>query len=233
MSNDAIRVIIFDAVGTLIHPDPPATDVYAVVGRRFGSRLDPATIKGRFRNAFRRQEDLDRDHGYRTDNEREVRRWRTIVAEVLDDVSDNAACFQALFEHFARPQAWTCAADTEPVLNALFGRGYRLGLASNFDKRLHGVVDGLPELRPLGYRVVSAEIGWRKPHLRFFQKVCEVAEVAPEQILVVGDDQANDYEGAAAAGLSAVLYDPHGDRPNGIRGLRELLTLVPPKPRPG
>jgi putative hydrolase of the HAD superfamily len=95
-------------------------------------------------------------------------------------------------------------------------------------------VDGLPELRPLRYRVVSAEVGWRKPHPRFFQKACEVAEVAPEQILVVGDDQTNDYEGAAAAGLSAVLYDPHGDHGGGatirIGRLPELLTLVPPVP---
>ena len=68
---------------------------------------------------------------------------------------------------------------------------------------------------------------------RFFQKACEIAEVTPQRILVVGDDPTNDYEGAVTAGLSAVLYDPRGDQPNGIRGLRELLTFVPPVPRPG
>ena len=52
MAIDAIRVIFFDAVGTLIHPDPPATDVYGAVGCRFGSRLDAAAIKERFRTAF-------------------------------------------------------------------------------------------------------------------------------------------------------------------------------------
>jgi putative hydrolase of the HAD superfamily len=231
--SDAIRVVFFDAVGTLIHPDPSAIDVYSEVGQRFGSRLDRATIKDRFRIAFRRQEAYDRDHGYRTDNEREMQRWRSIVAEVLDDVTDSDACFQTLFDHFARPDAWRCAADTRLVLGALAEHGYRLGLASNYDKRLHCVADGLPSLQPLRHRVISAEVGFCKPAARFFQKVCETAEAAPQQILVVGDDLANDYGGAIAAGLSAVLYDPsgvHGDAAKvRIGRLCDLLTVLAPQ----
>jgi putative hydrolase of the HAD superfamily len=230
--SDAIRVVFFDAVGTLLHPDPSAIDVYSEVGRRFGCRLDTATIKDRFRTAFRRQEDYDRDHGYRTDNAREMQRWRAIVAEVLDDVTDSEACFQTLFDHFARPDAWRCAADTGPVLGALAEQGYRLGLASNYDKRLHSVADGLPSLQPLRPRVISAEVGFCKPAARFFQKVCESADAAPHQILVVGDDLANDYEGAIAAGLSAVLCDPSGAHRDAVIArigqLGELLTLLAP-----
>ena len=33
------RAVFFDAVGTLLHPDPSAAEVYAGVGRRYGSRL--------------------------------------------------------------------------------------------------------------------------------------------------------------------------------------------------
>src|SRR5437660_2707613 len=50
-----VRAVFFDAVGTLLHPEPPAGAVYAVLGRRFGSRLDPGAVAGRFRTAFRRQ----------------------------------------------------------------------------------------------------------------------------------------------------------------------------------
>src|SRR6516165_6186388 len=162
LSENPIRAVFFDAVGTLIHPQPPPADVYAAVGRCFGSRLDAAAVGPRFRAAFRRQEEQDRELGYRTDDAREVRRWRTIVGEVLDDVTDPDACFWALFEHFARPGAWRCAPDAGPVLRALAAARYPLGLASNYDKRLHAVADGLPELRPLGYRVISAEVGFCK-----------------------------------------------------------------------
>jgi putative hydrolase of the HAD superfamily len=227
---NTIRAVFFDAVGTLIHPQPPAIDVYAAVGRRFGSRLDAATIAPRFRAAFHRQEDHDRAQGYRTDNEREVQRWRSIVAEVLDDVTNSRACFQTLFEHFAGPEAWHCASDTEPALRALAEEGYRLGVASNYDKRLHCVAEGIAQLRPLRHRVISAEVGFCKPDARFFQKVCEVADTAPHQILVVGDDFANDYQGAVAAGLSAVLYDSNGAHGDGamvrIGRLGELPTLL-------
>jgi putative hydrolase of the HAD superfamily len=235
LSEKPIRAVFFDAVGTLIHPEPSAADVYAAVGRRYGSRLDATTIAPRFRAAFRRREELDRRHGYRTDDEREVQRWKSIVAEVLDDVTDPEGCFQMLFEHFARPDAWRCAPETGSDLRALAEVGCCLGLASNYDKRLHPVVDGLAELRPLRYRVISAEVGFCKPHPCFFQKVCELADAGPEHILVVGDDFANDYQGAVAAGMSAVLYDPKGayqDRATvRIGSLSELATLVPSVPQ--
>ena len=237
MQTDGIRVLFFDAVGTLIHPEPSAVAVYAAVGRSFGSRCDATTIKDRFRKAFRRQEDHDRAHGNRTNNEREVARWRTIVAEVLDDVTDAEACFQTLFEHFARPDAWRCTPDAASALRHLGERGYRLGLASNFDRRLHAVADALPELHALRLRVISAEVGWRKPAAKFFQKLCDAADVPPQQILVVGDDFANDYEGAVASGLAAVLYDPRDDHHGGsavrVGALSELLALLPPVYRPG
>ncbi len=43
------RALFFDAVGTLIHPDPSAPAVYAAVARRYGSALDMDTITDRFR----------------------------------------------------------------------------------------------------------------------------------------------------------------------------------------
>jgi putative hydrolase of the HAD superfamily len=206
----APRVIFFDAVGTLIHPDPPAPAVYMAVGRRHGSRLDSATVTARFRTAFRRQEELDFAAGLRTNEPRELTRWRAIVAEVLDDVDDPDACFHELYTHFAQPQAWRCEPETEEVLAALAARGYRLGLASNFDSRLCGLVEGLPQLRPIEYLVVSSLIGWRKPAREFFEVMCKTVSLPPEQVLYVGDDPVNDYEGGRAAGLPVLLLDPHG-----------------------
>ncbi len=56
----AIRAVFFDAVGTLIHPEPSAAKVYGEIGRRFGSRYSAAAIATRFVAAFRKQEDFDR-----------------------------------------------------------------------------------------------------------------------------------------------------------------------------
>ena len=62
-----VRAVFFDAVGTLITPDPRAPAVYAAVGRLYGSRLDVTVVGDRFRAAFRREERRDRAARWRTD----------------------------------------------------------------------------------------------------------------------------------------------------------------------
>jgi putative hydrolase of the HAD superfamily len=221
-----VRAVFFDAVGTLIHPEPAAGLVYATVGRARGSRLTPGEISARFRSAFAREEQADRKHGLRTEERRETERWRRIVAAVLDDVADIEGCFEELFEHFARPTSWRCDADAARVLGGLARRGCILGMASNYDSRLKRVLAGLPELQPLHHVVISAEVGWRKPAPQFFAALGRVTGLPPEQILFVGDDRRNDYDGALAAGLCAVLFDPKGRAPEvpcRIGRLGELL----------
>ena len=48
-----VRAIFFDAVGTLLFPDPPAAVVYSAIGREFGLDASPVEISHRFRAAFR------------------------------------------------------------------------------------------------------------------------------------------------------------------------------------
>ncbi len=219
-----IRAIFFDAVGTLLHPDPPAGEVYARIGQTFGSGLDPAEIVRRFAVSFARQEALDEADGLHTSAEREVARWRAIVGEVLDDVVRREDCFQALWDHFARPASWRLEAETDAVLRTLAGAGLRLGLASNFDARLHSVQAGFPALNVLHHVVVSAEIGWRKPSPHFFAELTRRTNLLAEEILLVGDDPYNDVAGAQAAGLRGLLFDPRG-QPTEAGTLRCLADL--------
>ena len=203
-----IRAIYFDAVGTLIHPQPSAAEVYLEVGRRYGSPVSRATCLRRFQKAFRKQELIDNERGWTTSENRERQRWRNIVADVLGDVRDPEACFAELYQHFAKPQAWACAPGTEELLEDLKRQGYLLGLASNYDHRLHTVVAGLAPLRAIQHIVISSEVGWRKPASAFFAALCRQAKLPAAEILYVGDDRVNDYDGARAAGLQAVLVDP-------------------------
>ncbi len=229
-----IRAIVFDVVGTLIHPEPPAAQVYAAVGARFGSRLSGEAIVGRFMTAFQREEEADRAAGWRTSEERERQRWRTIVGQVLDDVVDSQACFEELFVYFSRPQAWRLDAEVPALLDQLAARGYTLGLASNYDERLRRVLAGLPVLRLITHRVISSEVGWRKPAAGFFMALGRTMGLPLGKILYIGDDWVNDYEGARAAGLSALLLDPRERSPAGasrIARLPDLLTYLPPQSR--
>jgi len=207
MIADNVRAIFFDAVGTLIHPDPGAAAVYCEVGRRHGSKYDMEQIARRFKTAFQKEEDADRAGGLRTSEERERRRWQSIVAAVLDDVADPEACFEELYEHFSRPNAWQLEPEATRILEELSRRGFVLGMASNYDRRLRSVVAGFPGLSRLQHLVISSEVGWRKPAPEFFAAMCAATGLPAANILYVGDDRANDYQGAIAAGLQALLLD--------------------------
>jgi putative hydrolase of the HAD superfamily len=228
-----IAFIYFDAGGTLLFPNPGVGEVYAVVGRRFGSRLDADELTRRFRVAFRRQEALDAELGWRTDDWRELERWRAIVAEALDDVTDAEACFEALYLHFTKSEAWVCQVEAATVLRELAARGYGLGVASNFDTRLYQIVGGKPELAPIKRVQISAQARWSKPAAGFFAAAAEFAETPPARILFVGDDLRNDYDGARAAGFVARLLDLHGrcERPevDRLAAFADLLPLCPPR----
>ena len=199
--------IFFDAVGTVIHPEPSVGDAYGMIGSRFGSRLAVEEVRCRFARAFKKQEAIDLARGHRTDEERERTRWQEIVAEVLDDVTDQEKCFQSLYDHFARAAAWRCDAQAARVIHELTRAGYRVGLATNFDHRLRAVAAGLPELAEVASLVISSEVGWKKPAASFFSRLCEQESLSPQEVLLVGDDPVNDLAGAQAAGLRALLLD--------------------------
>jgi putative hydrolase of the HAD superfamily len=217
MSADPIRAVFFDAVGTLIHPEPDAATVYAAIGQRFGSRLEIDVVRQTFARACARRDRLDRMNGWRTDEAREVERWRSIVGEVLTDVTDVDACFAALYEHFAQAEKWSCDPAAANVMAELTRCGYLTGIASNFDSRLRRVLRGFSELaiQPL---VLSSEVGWRKPAAGFFDALCQLSQSSPAGVLYVGDDPINDYEGARNAGCQAVLVSP--------RGIEELAHVL-------
>jgi len=202
------QAVLFDAVGTLIHPDPPVARAYSIAGRRFGSFLNESEILARFADAFARQEALDQaDSGDRTNEVREHARWRAIVAEVFDDVRDADGLFELLWDHFADPKHWRMYDDAARAWGALAARGMALGIASNFDARLECVLRGLWPRAAAGRVFISSEIRWRKPSENFFASIAESLSIAPPRLLLVGDDVTNDYHGARAAGWRAVLLD--------------------------
>jgi len=217
-------------VGTLIEPHPSVAVAYAAAGRRFGSSLAEGEIQTRFLAAFRRREAIDAaDTTGRASEAAEQARWRTIVGEVFDDVAEPEALFAALWQHFAEPKHWRLMAGAAEAWRRLGrqrradGRRLVLGVASNFDSRLEALCGGLPPLA--GCQLfISSRLGHRKPKPAFFRAVEARLGLKPEQLLLVGDDLANDYHGALAAGWQAVLLD-RDDRFKGTRRVRNLSEL--------
>lgn len=56
----------------------------------------------------------------------------------------------------------------------------------------------------------SVEFGLRKPHPAIFEHAMRSLVTSPGECLYVGDDEVADFDGAAGAGLPALLVDPLG-----------------------
>jgi putative hydrolase of the HAD superfamily len=224
---DGTRAVFFDAVGTVLHPTPGAPVVYAAAAARYGLPADSGAILDRFREAFRLEEAADERAGWVTSEDRELARWRAIVRATVPGAPDE--CFDELFQHFARPEAWGVPDDAPALFAHLADRGLTLGLASNYDSRLESVLASRPELTPLaGQVVISSRVGVRKPGGGFFERLTHVAGCRPHEAVLVGDDYENDYLGATAAGMQAVLLDTKGRHPEvpaRVASLAELTSL--------
>ncbi|RMG34387.1 MAG: HAD family hydrolase [Planctomycetota bacterium] len=145
-----------------------------------------------------------------TDEGLERRRWRWIVARALALPEDHpafASCFEALWTHFGRPEAWRVFDDVALGLTKLDRTGYALAAASNFDRRLHAVRRGLPELAPLRTVFTSTDLGVRKPSGDFFHRLCRRLRCPPQRVAYVGDDPRDDVAPARRIGMPVIWLD--------------------------
>jgi len=129
-------------------------------------------------------------------------------------------------QHFASPASWQCFADVGPSLSQLASAGYRLAIASNFDRRLHAVCDSLEHLKSIDCRIVSASAGIRKPAPNFYATVIEACNCLPHQILMVGDNREHDVLAPIAAGLNALHLDRSatGGSSDSLMSLNDLVA---------
>jgi putative hydrolase of the HAD superfamily len=225
----SVRVVLFDVVGTLIAPRPAAPEAYQSIGSCYGIQMTNEEAAARFSQAFRHH---TQDSDAPTSEEHERDRWRRIVSEVLPAADDQAeAIFSALWRHFSNAANWAIYDDAEPTWKALRDRGLTVGLASNFDSRLEAICSSIEWLADCRHVYYSSKVGFSKPNRRFFEAIERRLGVCGEQILLVGDDLANDFEGASAAGWKALWLDRRGLakadslRDERIGNLRELPKL--------
>lgn len=130
----------------------------------------------------------------------------------------------ALYDRHRMPTAWRPYPDTESTLKELRRRGVSVAVVSNIGWdirpvfRDHGV-DHLVTAYLLSY-----EQGTQKPDPVLFQTACDRLDLAPDDVLMVGDDPTADG-GAVALGCKVHLVDhlPVDRRPAALAAVLALL----------
>lgn len=195
-----IRAVTFDVGGTLIVPYPSVGAVYADVAHEFGhAEIDPRQVEYQFKDAWLARSDFNYSR----------QAWYGLVRQAYKGqmASVESSLLEAVYERFAQPESWKVQEDVLPALEILASNGFKLGIISNWDERLRPLLERL-KLRPyFDSVVVSCEVGFTKPSPVIFEHAVRNLRVSPDSVVHVGDNIAEDVNGALAAGLAAFLVD--------------------------
>ena len=220
-----LRLISFDAAGTLIHVREPVGETYAAFARRHGISAEPASLIEAFRRLWTTIPSPLRPEGEASpDDDRSW--WHAFAARVFADALGEPVpahlfepMFAAIYQHYAKGEAWAVYDDVLPALEAL-AQDHQLCVLSNFDRRLIAILSDHGLTHYFSNIILSSEVGAAKPHPRMFVTAERLHDALPAHCLHVGDDARCDITGAQQCGWQAFAVE----RPQ--RGLADLVEKV-------
>lgn len=225
-----VRAVFFDVGNTLLYPYPSVPHVVREVLAEAGHVHDLTAIDALMPLVDAYYEDRYReDDSFWRSEEETSSVWvgmYSLLCRRLDIHETAEALAMRVYDEFGDAARWRAYADVAPALVRLRARGCRLGIISNWDMRLSGLLGGLGLGEMLDTVVSSAEVGLHKPDPRIFELACERLGVAPEEAAHVGDHVYADVLGARAVGMTPVLIDRHGIcAPEGEEPITSLEAL--------
>lgn len=219
------RACIFDAGGTLVHPDWPRLSSIAaeVANCAFGTEELSLTFRTILRRVglemqqehFVLPEEMKRPHWTFNYVYRELGVQERICDEVIAKVG-----VSHLQHHL-----W-CVADPSArmVLSELKNRGFILAVISNTeDGRLIDSLTAAGIADVFDLLIDSHIVGCRKPDKAIFQLALDKLGVDAHDAVYIGDSYQIDALGARAAGLRGILLDPFDVYPESVCTRIKLL----------
>ncbi len=241
-----VKVIFFDAAGTLFHVRGSVGDVYLRYAEKYGVSRTEKSLTA-LNAAFHRVFQDAPPPIFAVTEPAELKRcerlwWFDIVHAVFYRVGMFEGFdeyFEEVFEAFADAQHWSLYPETLQVLKDFKTQGMELGIISNFDTRLFHVLRGLGVTELFDTVTISTLAGSVKPSPHIFRVALDKHVVDPEEAIHVGDSLTDDVKGACGARMAGVWLDRgSGGEPKGplprfegyriqtLAGLPELVATL-------
>lgn len=228
---DGVKVIFFDAVGTLFWVRGTVGEIYSRFAFEVGVTVDVQALDQAFIQSFRASPRAEFPNAAATDlPQLEYEWWKAIAHQsfgqigVLEKLGDFEVFFRPLYDHFALADPWIVYPEVHAVLQALQAR-FELGIVSNFDTRLYQVINVLGLADYFSSMTLSTATGVAKPKPEVFQAALAKHDCSPREAMHVGDDWAEDYQGALAAGLQGVWLNRSGQERSAVVEISDLTAL--------
>ena len=206
-----MKAVFFDAAGTLFTVNGSVGATYARFAEKHGKTVTVKDLEAGFRRCFAVAPPMAFPGASPTEVPTlEKHWWKTVVQDVFAPLGSFPAFdayFDELFTFFAQAEAWRLYPETLETLETLKAQDVIVGVISNFDSRLLGLLNGLGIAQFFDSVVVSTQVGAAKPQAGIFTHALAQHGLTPEQAMHVGDSYEMDIEGARGAGLTPVLID--------------------------
>ena len=208
------KVIFLDAVGTLFGVRGSVGEIYSAIAEQAGVITDPELVNQAFYQKFKAASS-PAFPGVPAEQipELEFQWWEAIAKQtfatvgVLEQFTNFSSFFAQLYAYFASSQPWYVYPDVIPALQQWQQQGIELGIISNFDSRLHAVIE-LLELRSYFSSItISSITGSAKPDRQIFLSALNQHHCHPHQAWHIGDSLKEDYYGSKALGIRAFLIE--------------------------
>ena len=231
----ATRAILYDAGRTLLRPRPEASDIWDFLSRQLGidlARKRKLPDVGHFFYARLGQDGL----GAYDSDARARSFWSEYYAEALLDAGvdlpreELISAGNAVYDWYQQPEQWEPYPEVPEALRRAHERGLVQGVVSDWGTDLVPLLHAHQVTLYLDFVVASAAVGTAKPHPDIFRYALARAELAPDDVIYVGDSYVSDVLGARTVGIAAVLLDREGKAPAVdcpvVSSLLEVLDLV-------
>ncbi len=225
------QLVTFDCAQTLVrvdwHPSVIAVKSALRAGMAFDSQVAAEVYDRKLRSRWPEfmQLNLQRDEGVLADF------WHRLTVDWMHEAGLPVDRSQQVVDQanellFGKgSEVFTLYDDTLPCLDRLKAAGFRMAVISNWDNSLHRTLRMFDLTGYFELVLASLEEGVEKPDPGLFRIALERTGVKAEDVLHIGDNPVDDWQGAKSVGMRAMVIDREAETQTEVR-LTSLVQLA-------
>lgn len=210
------NLITFDITGTLLTFNKSVGEIYSDAAKCFGITVEPTKITASFNKYMSEMSHQHPNYGLYSGIGWH-KWWKMVVLKSFKDNGENSKNIEQLsdflIDSFSKKNQWKLVDGSVDILDYLRKKDIHIGVISNYDPRLHKLLDDIGINKYFTFVITSYEAGFMKPDEQIFKeaqkKYTDLGFKFDKNTTVhIGDSFTCDYCGAKNAGWRAALIDP-------------------------
>lgn len=229
------KVITFDCTNTLFYFKTPPEVQYIKTAGTFGvpeETFDKNLMKLNFRKQFKELHQKYPNFGRNSISYQNW--WELLVLNVFMHSSHEPIAKKILepvalklIDQYKTQECWGKFDKANELITALKDAGKVVGVISNFDPRLHDLINDM-KLPKFDFVVTSYEAGVEKPNPQIFHKARKASDIDihSSEALHIGNELEKDFDGARSAEWSAILINSEAKAEPNFKDIEDFWNTI-------